>query len=72
MTKTIPVSADALYQVLQALVGPGHLIRELQATRSLHKLGHPNAIELLIEDYQSAIKSTQTSPPEHNPQGTQP
>jgi hypothetical protein len=31
--KTIEVDADALYQVLQALNGPGHYIRELQVTR---------------------------------------
>lgn len=54
MTKTITVNADALYEVLQALVGPGHHIRELQATRSLHKLGHPNPIDTLIEDYEAS------------------
>lgn len=52
--RTIAVNADALHQVLQALIGPGHLIRELQFTRSLHKLGHLNAIETLIEDYKRA------------------
>lgn len=35
----IPVDADALKQVLAALVGPGHLIRELQAIRGLPVLG---------------------------------
>jgi hypothetical protein len=53
--RTVEVDADALYQVLQALVGPGHHIRELQFTRSLHKLGHPNAIETLIEGYTAAL-----------------
>lgn len=58
----VTVSADALHQVLQALVGPGHLIRELQATRSLHKLGHPNAIETLIETYQAALAKPAKAP----------
>jgi hypothetical protein len=53
--KTITVDADALRQVLQALIGPSHHIRELQATRSLHKLGHPNPIDILIENYEAAI-----------------
>lgn len=35
----ISVDADALKQVLAALVGPGHLIRELQAIRGLPVLG---------------------------------
>lgn len=50
---TITVDRKALYTVLQALVGPGHLIRELQFTRSLHKVGHPNPIEILIEQFQA-------------------
>lgn len=33
--RTITVDADALHQVLQALMGPAHLIRELQTTRGL-------------------------------------
>ena len=52
MTVKIAVDAVALRQVLQALIGPGHHIRELQATRSLHALGHPNPIDLLLEDYE--------------------
>ncbi|MFM9928167.1 hypothetical protein VLK31_34715 [Variovorax sp. H27-G14] len=68
MTQTTPtpgagervsVNADALRQVLQALVGPGHYIRELQFTRSLHKLGHPNAINTLLEDYEAAALRAQ-------------
>jgi len=50
---TIAVDADALRQVLQALIGPPHHARELQATRSLHKLGHANPIETLVEQYQA-------------------
>jgi len=34
LDKALEVDAEALYQVLQALSGPGHYIRELQATRS--------------------------------------
>lgn len=55
---TVTVSADALRQVLQALIGPGHHIRELQATRSLHKLGHPNPIETLLEQYNEAARQS--------------
>lgn len=47
----ITVDAAALRQVLQALVGPAHYIRELQTTRSLHALGHPNPIETLVEQF---------------------
>lgn len=54
--KTVTVDADALYKILQALVGPGHLIRELQFTRSLHKMGHPNPIDILIEEYEADAK----------------
>lgn len=49
--RTIAVDADALRDVLSALVGPAHHIRELQATRSLHALGHPNPIEKLLEQF---------------------
>ncbi|MFM9922714.1 hypothetical protein VLK31_06970 [Variovorax sp. H27-G14] len=47
----ITVDRAALHLVLQALVGPGHLIRELQATRSLHAFGHPNPIETLVAEF---------------------
>ena len=45
----ISVDVIALSQLLQALAGPEHLIRELQATRSMHRLGHPNPIETLLD-----------------------
>lgn len=48
---TVTVDGQALRQVLVALTGPGHLIRELQATRSLHTLGHPNPIDILLEQF---------------------
>lgn len=56
MTTKVTVSADALYKILTALTGPGHHIRELQATRSLHTLGHPNPIDILIEDYNKEVE----------------
>lgn len=51
--KTLQVSADALAQVLTALQGPPHLIRELQATRSiaLMGMGGPNPINTLVDEY---------------------
>ena len=53
VTSTITVSRDALYKVLCALTGPAYYIRELQVTRSLHELGHPNPIDTLIEEYKA-------------------
>lgn len=57
------VNAPALREVLQAIVGPAHLIRELQATRNLP--GEMNAINQLVTEYNNAIdaaKSTSTLP----------
>lgn len=51
MATTVTVDAAALREVLVALTGPGHLIRELQATMSLHELGHPNAIRTLVDQF---------------------
>lgn len=59
---TITVDRKALHTVLQALVGPGHLIRELQHTRSLHKMGHPNPIDTLIEQYEAGGLLPEASP----------
>lgn len=64
VTSTITVSRDALYKVLHALVGPAHHIRELQATRSLHALGHPNPIDILIEEYKAG--GVQSKPEQAN------
>lgn len=47
--KMISVDADALRQLLDALSGPGHHIRELQATRNFP----PNPINTLIDQYQA-------------------
>jgi hypothetical protein len=49
------VSANALQEVLEALNGPGYLIRELQFTRSLPG----NAINTLIEQYNEQVTAQQ-------------
>jgi cyanate lyase len=54
----VAVSADALKTVLEALNGPDHLIRELQATRNLDGLaGEPNPINLLITQYNEQVEA---------------
>lgn len=50
----ITVSADALQAVLKALVGPGHLVRELQATRG-PLTGELNPINILIDEFNAAV-----------------
>lgn len=55
------VDAKALREVLQALASPGHMMRELQATRSLHKLGHPNPIDTLLEQLEVGQRSAGTA-----------
>lgn len=52
----IEVDAEALQQVLQALVGPGYLIRELQATRDKPPLFTGNPIDTLVREYNEAIR----------------
>lgn len=49
MNDTITVNAAALRQVLQALTGPPHLIRELQVTRGI--LFHNNPIDQLVREF---------------------
>lgn len=61
---TVTVDGQALRQVLVALVGQPHHIRELQATRSLHKLGYPNPIDVLIEQFNAAVEP---QPPQPSP-----
>lgn len=48
----VVVDGSALRQLLDALSGPGHLIRELQVTRGLP--GHTNPIDLLTEQLRAA------------------
>lgn len=52
--KMIEVDALALRDVLTALNGPPHLIREMQATISLTLVENP--IRTLIEQYNAAIQ----------------
>ena len=51
----ITVNAKALKEVLEALNGPGHYIRELQATRSLP--GNNNPLNILMEEYNTAVNA---------------
>lgn len=55
--ETVTVDAKALHSVLVALNGPGHLIRELQATRNLHAMGddYANPIETLVEQFNAQV-----------------
>lgn len=50
----ITVDAKALQQVLQALIGPPHLIRELQATANKPYLSE-NPIDVLCAEYNAAV-----------------
>ena len=50
--KTVTVSADALVQLLQAVTGPAHHIRELQVTRVIDET---NPINVLISEYNAAV-----------------
>lgn len=47
------VDAKALREVLMALMGPGHLVRELQAITNLP--GHDCPIKLLIKQYNEQV-----------------
>jgi len=51
--KTVLVSADALKQLLQAINGPSHHIRELQLTRGVNE---SNPINVLISEYNAAAE----------------
>jgi hypothetical protein len=51
---TVTVDADALRQALEALTGPDHLIRELQATRGPL---FDNPIDKLIRQYHEQVAS---------------
>jgi uncharacterized membrane protein len=54
--KTVTVHAESLGRVLQALVGPGHLIRELQATCGIDALtGHENPINRLVREFNEQV-----------------
>lgn len=52
-TVTVSVSADVLRSLLQAVNGPAHYIRELQATRGIDE---SNPINVLISEYNAAVE----------------
>ena len=51
--RSISVSAKALEELLRAVMGPPHHVRELQATRGLP--GFDNCIDLLQREFNAAI-----------------
>lgn len=51
--KTVTVDADALRQVLEALIGPSYLMSELMAIRGLGD----SPIDILVEQYNAAVES---------------
>lgn len=57
MNFRVEVDGEALRQVLQALNGPGHHIRELQATRDKPPLFTGNPIDTLIMEYNVAVEA---------------
>lgn len=57
--QVIEVDAEALRAVLAALVGPGHLVRELQVTLNLP--GFENPIRTLVNQYNAAIQAEKES-----------
>jgi len=56
---TVTVDCDALVQVLNALNGHSHEIRELQVTRGLHSLGgqYANPIETLLAEVRPQLEA---------------
>ena len=54
---TVTVDAAALREVLQALVGPSHLIRELQVLQGLDSKSCQSPIDTLIEQYNSQVSA---------------
>lgn len=55
----VEVSATALRQLLQALLGPAHLIRELMVIRDLAAKGlaDPDPITILVNEYNAAAEA---------------
>jgi len=52
----VTVSASALQELLQALNGPPHIIRELIATRGLGAFNVKNPIDTLCDEYNAAVE----------------
>jgi hypothetical protein len=59
MPDKILVDAKALKQILEALMGPHHLVLELQATRNIPKelVSTENPINVLIRNFNEALTS---------------
>lgn len=55
--KTVSVSAPALRELLEALSGPGHLIRELQMLRG-PLVGKDNPINILVAEFNASVEAT--------------
>ena len=55
MPDTVTVSTDALRQLLNAAVGPGHYMRELQATREPAALFADNPINILVRQFNDQV-----------------
>lgn len=49
----ISISTLALYELLKALNGPPHYIREIQVTRNL--LGQENCLDIVVREFNQAI-----------------
>lgn len=57
----VSVDAEALGDLLRALMGPGHLIRELMVIHSLDEKGlsdKPGPIKLLVDQYNAFVHKT--------------
>lgn len=57
----VSVDAEALGDLLRALVGPGHLIRELMVIYSLDEKGlsdKPGPIKLLVDQFNAFVHKT--------------
>ncbi len=71
MSVKVSVDGTALRQVLMALIGPSHLIRELQATRGLKGLTDvANPIDVLLEQFNAEvarIEKEQSATTQDNP-----
>ena len=65
----VTVSASALRQVLQALNGPAHYIREIQVTRNLPG-DTSNPLNVLTEEFNAAVEEFKTAPQIETPEGS--
>jgi hypothetical protein len=62
-SEMVSVDKKALKKILEALTGPGHLIRELQATRDLPPMRlsegdelYENPINILLKQYNASCE----------------